>query len=622
MPTSADVAFAELAISSGYVSPHQARECFDNQQAMADMGVKQPLAKIMVAKGYLTTDQLAKLEREYDELVGIQKALGPYQILEKIGEGGMGTVFKARASKTGAIVALKMLPPHLARDENFVKRFLREAKIAAQLNHPNIVAAIEAGSANKQHYFAMEYVEGETVQQRLDRDRLIPEGEALHIVRRVAFALQYAASMGLIHRDIKPDNIFLLPGGEVKLGDMGLAKSIDQDVTKLTKSKMVVGTPQYISPEQARGVEDLDIRCDIYSLGATLHHMITGEIPYEARSTFAMLNKHLHEEVPWPADINDDLTDDVCQLIQAMMAKDPADRYQTPLDLIYDLDLVIKGAAPSTAMLEIGKSAIRPAVRVRKAADAAERRRLRLEADARFAATLAIGNGLEQGTAQVPKHVFIVAGAFLAALCALALALWSRSSRAPEPPAPPKPDSGKRPPVVPDKPSMGPQQFAEIYRYASEFWKKNPRKYTESIANFATVRASARDTVWAMKARAAISQIEKARGDAGDAVLARMEDRASALVATHDYDRAMQVYAEVPAEFADVLVGRTQAGARAVATAAEQKIASVLAAAEECAAAGEPAEGLKKLGALAGVAYSPWAEKVGGITHSPAQSVR
>lgn len=382
MPSDDDHAFGELVIEKGYVTREQVDESLENQSAMAEMGVVQTLGEVMVSKELLSRELQGQVLREVQRRSGRHKTIGSYELIAKLGEGGMGAVYRAKVQETGAVIALKVLAKALASDKSFVARFHREAELASGLDHPNIVRAIRSGESGGHHYFAMEYVEGENVGELLRREGVIPEGEALRIVRDVALALEHAHGSRLVHRDIKPDNIFLTPEGTAKLGDMGLAKVTDQEATRLTQSGMMVGTPHYISPEQVRGAEDLDTRCDIYSLGATLYHMMTGRTPFEGSSVLEVVNKHLTEELPWPADVNDDLTDDVCFLVQRMMAKAPEDRYQEPLDLIQDIDTVIRGQAPDTAVLDVGKSSIRKALKVRKVADAAERRRRRLEADA------------------------------------------------------------------------------------------------------------------------------------------------------------------------------------------------------------------------------------------------
>ena len=383
MPSDDDILFGELAMELGLLAPHQVKECLDIQKHMAeDLGMEQSLGEIMASKGYLTREDGKKVHQEAQKRSGKQVVIGPYEMIGKIGQGGMGEVYKARVQGTGAVVAMKILPARFAADREFVARFHREAEIACKLDHPNIVRAIEASEDRGHHYFVMEYVEGESVWDRLKRENIIPEAEALRMIRKVAMALQHAFRSGLVHRDVKPDNIFLASDGEVKLGDMGMAKETDQEVTRITQTRAIVGTPYYMAPEQARA-SHVDHRCDIYSLGATLYHMVTGQVPFEGTSALAIINQHLHEELPYPADINDDLTDEVCDLISKMMAKDPDDRYQTPLEFIHDLDLVIQGETPESDVLPVGKSSIRKAVKMRDATELAERRRRRLEADRR-----------------------------------------------------------------------------------------------------------------------------------------------------------------------------------------------------------------------------------------------
>jgi len=388
--SAANTLFGELAIEMGILQAVQVEECLGIQKAMAEMGVKQHLGEIMVSKGYLTRDGQRDLLREQTKRTGRHILMGHYEMIAKLGEGGMGAVYRAKDQQTGAVVAVKVLPKHLASDMDYVVRFRREAELASKLDHPNIVRAIEAGEASGYHYFAMEYVEGYNLATQLGQAGRIREGEALHIVRDVAMALEHAHASGLVHRDIKPANVFLAKGGAVKLGDMGLAKETDAEVTQLTQSGMVMGTPHYISPEQAEGRRDIDIRSDIYSLGAMLYHMLTGEVPFDGATPLAILNKHLTEDLPWPADINDELTDEVCSLVQRMMAKDREDRYQDPLHVIQDIDRVIRGEAPDTAVLAVGRSSIRKAVRSRGPGEAAERRRRRLAADADRAPSVAM----------------------------------------------------------------------------------------------------------------------------------------------------------------------------------------------------------------------------------------
>ena len=229
-----------------------------------------------------------------------------YEILAKLGQGGMGSVYKARQPMLSRLVALKMMTPQLGADPSFVARFIREAAAAANLNHPNMVQVYTAGEQDGVHFIAMEFVDGESLKKRMNRLGRIEPREAVAITVYVAQALQYAWNKAhLIHRDIKPDNIFLSNSGEVKVGDLGLAKSVGSETTELTQTGTAMGSPHYISPEQAQGTKDIDFRTDIYSLGCTLYHMLTGQTPYSGDSSIVIMMKHVNDPPPaifkaWP----------------------------------------------------------------------------------------------------------------------------------------------------------------------------------------------------------------------------------------------------------------------------------------------------------------------------------
>ncbi|NQT89530.1 serine/threonine protein kinase, partial [bacterium] len=225
------------------------------------------------------------------------KVIGGYEVLEQLGKGGMGTVFKARQVSMDRLVALKVLPPKLAEDEAYVARFVREARAAAKLTHPNIVQGYDVGEADGTHYFAMELVDGPSVKNLLDRSGTIEEKKALNIAGAVARALEEAQRHGIVHRDIKPDNIMINSRGIVKLADLGLARTTAK-VDTVTLDGTAIGTPQYMSPEQVRAEPDLDTRADIYALGATLYHMVTGEFPFDGPTPAAIIAKHIADPVP------------------------------------------------------------------------------------------------------------------------------------------------------------------------------------------------------------------------------------------------------------------------------------------------------------------------------------
>jgi len=262
-----------------------------------------------------------------------------YEILSKLGQGGMGAVYKARQPMLNRLVALKMMAPNLSGDPAFVARFIREASAAANLNHPNMVQVYTAGENDKIYYIVMEFVEGESLRVRLDRMERIPPQEAVAVTVYIAQALQYAWNKAhLIHRDIKPDNVFLSNSGEVKVGDLGLAKSVGGgETTDMTQTGMVMGSPHYISPEQAQGLKDIDFRTDIYSLGCTLYHMLTGKTPYEGDSSMVIMMKHINDPPPaifrtWPA-----CPMPLGMLVGKMLAKDRNARPQSYEDLVADL---------------------------------------------------------------------------------------------------------------------------------------------------------------------------------------------------------------------------------------------------------------------------------------------
>jgi serine/threonine protein kinase/Flp pilus assembly protein TadD len=254
-----------------------------------------------------------------------------YTIERKIGEGGMGAVYLSRQLSLNRSVAIKILDKDLANDKNFVQRFFREAQTSALLqNHPHIIKAIDVGESQGHHYFVMEYLEGETIGELLKQGSF-SEKESLKIVLAIAKALNYAHQHKMIHRDIKPDNIMLTSTLEVKLLDFGLAKKIEK--TDLTQSGVTLGTPYYISPEQI-STHRVDIRSDIYSLGATLFHLITGKVPFDGTSPLAIMIKRIKEPVPDPRKFNPKISEFCANLIFKMMASEKEKRFQTPQELI------------------------------------------------------------------------------------------------------------------------------------------------------------------------------------------------------------------------------------------------------------------------------------------------
>src|SRR4051795_6968990 len=197
------------------------------------------------------------------------KSVGNYDLLEKIAEGGMGAIYRGRHRQTGQIVAVKIMPPHMASKPVLLKRFEQEFRAASRLDHPNIVRALDYGDDGSMPYLVMEFVDGESLGAKLDREGRMPEADAIRLVVQVAQGLHRAHKQGLIHRDVKPDNILVTADGQAKLADLGLVKTADADLN-LTKTGRGLGTPHFMAPEQFRDAKNADPRCDVYSLGATL----------------------------------------------------------------------------------------------------------------------------------------------------------------------------------------------------------------------------------------------------------------------------------------------------------------------------------------------------------------
>jgi len=299
-------------------------------------------------------------------------SFGDYEILAELGAGGMGRVFRARHVTLQREVALKVLGERFAEDESYRQRFLKEARAAARLNHPNIVQIYDFGRVGATFYIAMEFVQGESVGDYLRRNGRFQETEAVATVRQACTALRVAHGAGIVHRDVKPDNLVMSADGLVKLVDLGLAKSV-ADEANLTQTGVVSGTPHYISPEQIAGLKDVDGRADIYSLGATLFHMVTGRTPFEGSSPMIIVAKHLHDVPDDPRAIAPALSDGVCAVIRKMMARNRDERYPHMPAVHVDLLLLEGGQAPGALGGGPGATIVEKAAGPAVAAPAARR---------------------------------------------------------------------------------------------------------------------------------------------------------------------------------------------------------------------------------------------------------
>ncbi len=340
-------------IRRGLVTLAEVEHCKAQRAKLAASNKEQSpsLLEVMVAAKALTASQARRVLQEVGGDGERKLEIPGYQILEKIGKGSMGLVYKAKQTSVDRVVAVKVLLNALASNKEFIKRFDREAKIAAKLSHNNIVNAIDAGEVSGHFFFVMEYIEGETIKDLLERGKIFDEKIALKIVLAIAEALKHAHQRGLIHRDVKPENVILTKDGNVKLADLGLARPTADEKWAMSEAGMAIGTPYYISPEQVRGQVDVDIRADIYGLGATLYHMVTGQVPYTGDTPNEVMKKHVDKNcVLTPPDhLNTRLSSGLGEVVETMMAKNRENRYRNPDDLILDLKCLLQGERPMIA---------------------------------------------------------------------------------------------------------------------------------------------------------------------------------------------------------------------------------------------------------------------------------
>jgi serine/threonine protein kinase len=322
----------------------------------------QALLKKLVSQGWLTAFQAKMLYAGR----GNELLLGSYVMIDKLGEGGMGEVYKAKNWKIGKTVALKIIRKERLKNATAVKRFHREIEMASRLSHPNIVQAFDAGEVGSTHFFAMELVEGQDLTQMVKQVGPLPIDKATDYIRQAALGLQHASEKGLIHRDIKPSNIFVSRvGGVVKLLDMGLARMDDsEDMSTLTQEGSVLGTIDYLAPEQALNAHKADIRSDLYSLGCTFYYILAGKVPFDGGSATEKLLKHRMDEPKRLEEVRKDVPAAIAGIVRKLMAKRPEDRYQTPAELAADLSgnvgRLAKAAPPSKGPLDSGAANPRP----------------------------------------------------------------------------------------------------------------------------------------------------------------------------------------------------------------------------------------------------------------------
>lgn len=356
--TNIDTLIGRLVIDQGLATPEEVKHCLTltrAEQPTPGDTLSSSLAQVLVNKEYVTKRQIARL-REAIEAERSGSSISGYKIMGKLGAGAMATVYKAKQISLDRIVAIKKLPKKFSSNPQFIERFFAEGRAAAQLNHPNIVQAFDVGNEGDLYYFVMEYVEGRSVHDDIVTHKRYKESEAIDIAIQVAEALEHAHDRGLIHRDVKPKNIMITKEGVVKLADMGLARAMSDVEAAEAEAGRAFGTPYYISPEQIRGEKNIGPPADIYSLGVTLYHMVTGSVPFEGKNPSSVMHKHLKSELVPPDHVNPKLSAGISEVIEMMMAKRVTDRYQNCADLLIDLRSIKKGDTPPLAHKDVFQS--------------------------------------------------------------------------------------------------------------------------------------------------------------------------------------------------------------------------------------------------------------------------
>src|SRR5262245_42543362 len=338
-----------LLLRSKLIPAAEARSMFQRWQTEAgDTATSLPhFLRWLVLRHYVTEYQAGLLARGHAE--GF--FLNQYKILDRLGKGRMAGVYKA-VHQLGQVVAIKVLPPSRAKDPQYLGRFQREARLASRLNHPNVVRVFQVGVSGDLHYIVMDYIEGDTLDEVLKRRGKLPPTEAVRIVFLALLGLQHILEQGMVHRDLKPANLMLTPAPEpgpqettlrsqVKILDIGLARSQGDEAgpapdgglkgqAELTTEGVLLGTPDYMAPEQARDARAADIRSDVYSLGCVLYHCLSGQPPFPDTNLISQMIRHATEKPRPLREFNPSVPDGLQQIINWMMAKEPDQRYPTP----------------------------------------------------------------------------------------------------------------------------------------------------------------------------------------------------------------------------------------------------------------------------------------------------
>ncbi|MEK7865422.1 MAG: protein kinase [Planctomycetota bacterium] len=555
--TKAEPTFGQVAVRHGFAAAAQVNECILVQNEERKAG-KDPrhVGQIMIERGYLTQEKVQEVLRlmSQERSVPALQITG-YQILSKLGQGGMGAVYKAKQVSMDRLVALKLLPARLAQNKSYIDRFYQEARAAGRLNHENIVRAYDVGESSGLHFFSMEFIEGENVQSLLRKQKQLDEKLVLDIALQIARALDHAHKHTLVHRDIKPENIMITVDGVAKLCDLGLAKDTSGD-SSLTQVGTCVGTPHYIAPEQARGEQDIDIRADIYSLGASMFHMLIGEPVFNGPSPAVVMTKHLTEPVPPPNSLRAEVTQPTSSIILKCMAKEREARYQSPLEMIADIEAAIGGGEVTGPTL------------IKAPPKTGGTRRMK---DTRHERAVVAPILRSQPPPPSGSPMGMIAGIAAVAVIGVVVLILAGKNKEGPPPAPnPPPKVGVEPgPVNPVPPVVaGPtqaeedkaKQGLEVVEETRTRIGKDPKHFVEVVQLYEEFieNKDFKFTKWALEARKRLDGYKKEIEAEASKLLEPIEKKAEGLAAEEKFLDAANAFAEFPVE-----VAFTEAGGRA-----------------------------------------------------------
>jgi serine/threonine-protein kinase len=352
MATQADVDLARRLIGAGVLDEIRVRDALGAQKALHDQGRTIPLYRVLVAKGYLPKSALEVLEAR-DPLAS--QPFPGYRLEAAIGEGGSSVVYSALYLANATPVAVKVLRDMGALRPAHVERFYEEARLLVEIEHPNVVAGYEVGYARGHHFFSMDLIEGPTLLQMIERGAHLENVTAISITVQVASAIDHLHRLGLLHRDIKPGNVMIDASGRARLIDLGLVRRMAAEAKEgaPVEETTTVGTVAYISPEQARGRGDLDVRSDIYSLGVTLYHMVVGEVPFQGETDYEVMAKQILAALDSQKVKTRRIAPEIHYFITKMMAKEREHRYPDAAAVVADLSRFLPPEGPPPIVLPV-----------------------------------------------------------------------------------------------------------------------------------------------------------------------------------------------------------------------------------------------------------------------------